>query len=249
LRPHIARQKEGVLDIFENHVQGLIHALPKDGSTFDIQDLFSCLMMDIATEVFLGESTNVLRSVSPASQGRAFAQAFEYASLAVCGRGQIDLYEIFSKVFGDRKLKESFGTIDGFLDRVIQNVLRKSEKVDTQGNGEKSRETTFLEDLSKDTQDPQRIKHDILNLLLAGKDTVTALLSNTWFVLSKRPDIYTKLRAEIASLNGERPSGQDLKDLKYLRYVLNECKPPFPKIKFPSSIPETHRLNFIFSNI
>jgi cytochrome P450 len=217
-------------------MQNFVNALPKDGSTFDIQDLFSCLMMDIATEVFLGESTNVLRSGSPKSQGRAFAQAFEYASLAVCGRGQIDLYEIFGKLFGNRKLKESFGTIEGFLDRVIQNALQKSQS-HTHDIDEKDDETTFLEDLAKDTQDSQRIKHDILNLLLAGKDTVTALLSNTWFMLAKRPDIYAKLRAEIANFNGERPSGQQLKDLKYLRYVLNESKLNFfcnrPFFPFP----------------
>jgi len=198
--------------------------VPKNGSTFDIQDFFSCLMMDIATDVFLGESTNVLSSASPTSRtspGRTFAQAFEYASLAVCGRGQIDLYEIISKLFGDRKLKESFGIIDNFLDRVIRNAQQRSKRTDI---NEKSREATFLEELVKDTQDPQRIKHDILNLLLAGKDTVTAAVSNTWFVLAKRPDVYAKLRAEIAILKGQRPSGQQLKDLKYLRYVLNECK-------------------------
>jgi cytochrome P450 len=167
--------------------------IPKDGSTFDIQDFFSCLMMDIATDVFLGESTNVLSSASPTSRtspGRAFAQAFEYASLAVCGRGQIDLYEIFSKLFGDRRLKESFRTIDNFLDRVIKNAQQKTRRADI---NEKAHEATFLEELVKDTQDSQRIKHDILNLLLAGKDTVTAAASNTWFVMSM-PNCVPKLQ-------------------------------------------------------
>jgi cytochrome P450 len=209
------------MDIFESHVQSLMRSLPKNSSTFDIQDFFSCLMMDIATDVFLGESTNVLSSASPTSPGRAFAQAFEYASLAVCGRGQIDLFEIFSKLFGDRRLKESFRIIDNFLDRVIENAQQRSRRTDI---NEKGHEATFLEELVKDTQNSQRIKHDILNLLLAGKDTVTAAVSNTWFVLAKRPDVYAKLRAEIAILKGKRPSGQQLKDLKYLRYVLNECK-------------------------
>jgi hypothetical protein len=224
LRPHITRQRDEVLDIFEKHVQNLIKSLPMDGRTFDFQDSISCLMMDIATEVFLGESTDVLSSASPnlsTTAGCVFAQAFEYAQLAVSGINQLSLYEIFSKQFGDRKLKKSLQIIDCFMDRVIQKAqqsLRNVNSEDVDG------EATFLEHLVKDTQEFQRIKHDILNLLLAGKDTVTALLSNTWFVLAKRPDIYAKLRAEIAMLNGERPSGQQLKDLKYLRYVLNESK-------------------------
>jgi cytochrome P450 len=234
------RHKEGLLDIFEGHMQNFINTLPKDGSTFDIQELFSCLMMDIATDVFFGESTSVLKSVSPTTQGRTFAQAFEYASIAVCDRFQPDPYDIWAIIFGDRKLKKSFVTINGFLDRVIQNAMQRSKKTNAHNDEEEPRETTFLEDLVKDSQDYQRIKHDILNLLLAGKDSVTALLSNTWFVLAKRPDIYTKLRAEIASLDRKRPSERDLNDLKYLRYVLKECRLPSTKlIIFPSTIPNT----------
>jgi cytochrome P450 len=57
---------------------------------------------------------------------------------------------------------------------------------------------------------------------LAGRDTTASLLSNVFFVISKRPDIWSKLQEEIAVLNGQAPDYQQLKDMKYLRAVLNE---------------------------
>ena len=181
-------------------------------------------MMDIASEVFLGESTNVLKLGLPKSEGRLFSEAFEYASTAVCGTGDLDLYAIVSSIFGDSKLQQSMVIIDNFLDKIVQNAVRKYRSQDTVAvKGENlQRETTFLEDLVHETDDTQHIKHAILNILLAGKDTTTALLSNTFFIIAKRPDIYAKLRSEIEILDSLAPSEQQLKDLKYLRYVLQE---------------------------
>ena len=72
------------------------------------------------------------------------------------------------------------------------------------------------------TQDPYTVRSELLNVLLAGRDTTAGLLANTWHVLSKRPDIFAKLKAEVDTLNGGRPNYATIKELKYLRYLLNE---------------------------
>ena len=43
-----------------------------------------------------------------------------------------------------------------------------------------------------------------------------------WFVLSKRPDIWSKLQAEVATLNGDIPDWEELKNFKYLKALMNE---------------------------
>ena len=88
----------------------------------------------------------------------------------------------------------------------------------------------FLDELILQTTDKVQIRSELLNILLAGRDTTASLLSNVWFELSKRPDIYAKLRAEIDTLGGERPSFTRLKELKYLRAVLNESLRLYPVV-------------------
>lgn len=50
LRPNFHRDQVGDLDTFEVHVGHLKDAIPRDGSTVDLQDLFFRLTMDSATE-------------------------------------------------------------------------------------------------------------------------------------------------------------------------------------------------------
>ena len=69
----------------------------------------------------------------------------------------------------------------------------------------------------------------MLNVLLAGRDTTASLLGNIWFTLARRPDIWAKLRKEVQdTLHGQRPTFEQLKEMKYLRAIINECKPPLP---------------------
>ena len=74
----------------------------------------------------------------------------------------------------------------------------------------------------RQTTDPIAIRSELLNILLAGRDTTASLLTNVWHVLSRRPDIWKKLQSEIATLDGEIPDFEGLKNLKYLKALLNE---------------------------
>lgn len=79
LRPNFARTQVADLQTFENHVKHLIHAIPRDGSTVDLQDLFFRLTMDSATELLFGESTNCLAPGTTTVSHQGFADAFNRA--------------------------------------------------------------------------------------------------------------------------------------------------------------------------
>jgi hypothetical protein len=59
---------------------------------------------------------------------------------------------------------------------------------------------------------------------VAGRDTTASLLSHTLHILARRPDVWSKLKAEIDELKGRAPDYEMLRNMKYLKYVLNECK-------------------------
>ena len=216
IRPNFVRQQVADLDMFESHVQELINAIPKNGGTIDLQDLFFALTMDSATEFLFGKSTDTLAGTGPdAQRGRDFAQAFVYATEAISNEFRT---AGLTRWIPDAKWRKSLKIIHSFADDIIANALEEHKMRDFS----KDKKYTFLHEMISRTQDPYTLRSELLNVLLAGRDTTAGLLSNTWHVLSKRADIWAKLKKEVDELGGERPSYATIKEMKYLRYVLNE---------------------------
>ena len=90
----------------------------------------------------------------------------------------------------------------------------------------------FLHELVSQTSNKIKIRSELLNILLAGRDTTASLLTSVWFMLANRPDVWRQLQREIdESLDvGERPTFEKLKDMKYLRAVLNESLRLYPVV-------------------
>lgn len=83
----------------------------------------------------------------------------------------------------------------------------------------------FLHELASQITNKRKIRNEALSVLFAARDTTAALLTNVWFELPKRPDIWARLRSEIeTTLKGRKPTYEELKNLKYLRAVLNESQ-------------------------
>lgn len=88
----------------------------------------------------------------------------------------------------------------------------------------------FRDALAEETDNPKALRDEMLNILLAGRDTTASLLSSTFFYLSRNPESFNKLRQAIVKEFGDakNPTGEitqtKLKDIPYLRHVLNESK-------------------------
>lgn len=112
--------------------------------------------------------------------------------------------------------------MDALIERSLAN---KKELEQTQHDDGRGR-YVLLYELSAQTSDKIRMRAEVLNMLLAGRDTTASLLSNAWWSISKDPQFWNRLQEEINSLEtplGERrPIFEELKDMKYLRAVLNE---------------------------
>lgn len=76
------------------------------------------------------------------------------------------------------------------------------------------------------------LKDEILNILIAGRDTTAAALTFAIYLLAEHPEALSKLKNEIFnSLGKERnPTYDDFRDMKYLRAVLNETMRLFPPV-------------------
>jgi cytochrome P450 len=227
LRPNFVRSQVGDLATFETHISHLIDAIPTDGSTVDLQDLFFDLTLDSATEFLFGESANSLLSRGGPPGDVGFSEAFTFCTAKIGKNLRVGL------VVGiqNRQFEECKNIVHDFTDRYVQNALdhyrlEQSGKVSPRP----SDRYVFLHELAKQTQDPIALRSESLNILLAGRDTTASLLSNLWNTISKRPDVWAKLQAEVDELEGKKPSFEEMKNMKYLRYCLNESLRLFPVV-------------------
>lgn len=217
--------------MLDDHISNLIDLIPKDRSSFDIQRLFFLLTLDSATHFLFGESvgcmlppsgkTGVLEKCAVGS-AQGFANAFGTAQdyLAARSRAQGIYWVVNPKEFREAN-RQVHEVVDHYVNLALESK-RNSEKGNADGR------YIFLEALVAETDDPKILRDNMLNILLAGRDTTASLLSSTFFYLSRYTNVWNRLRHEIVDIFGDAKNPRSemtqtkLKDIPYLRYVLNE---------------------------
>jgi len=228
LRPNFVRSQIGDVATFERHVAHLISKIPTNGSTIDLADFFFRLTMDSATEFLFGESTDSLTKDSE----EGFAGAFNRSQENIAMRARFGFWvKWFPFLFDLGSMDKDQKFVHDFVDYYVEKGCAKRDQLRAEKQSEKTSDRyIFIDELVSQTNDRTRIRSELLNILLAGRDTTASLLTNVWWILSKRPDLWTKLQAEVASLDGAHPTFEQLKDLKYLRALLNEALRLYPVV-------------------
>lgn len=226
IRPNFVRGQISNLNRLEGHVQDLLRLIPVDGQEVDLQPLFFRLMMDSATHLLFGQSVNSLRGGNTSTPGKpsesTFAHAFDKAQEYCNVRF---LYGPLGKFMGQAKEdKEAVALCREFIQPYVDEAVRYRQDLEAGGVTGGPEKYTFLYELAKETTDRIRLRDELINLLVAGRDTTASMLSNLFHTLAKRPDVWANLRAEVQELDGEHPSFEKLKNMKYLQYCIKECK-------------------------
>ena len=219
VRPSLSKVHVANLDIYEQHFQNLAALIPKDGSTVDLQDLFSRMTIDTASDFLFGESVHAL-DPQQSSTSKAVSEAFNYTSQAVAFRLQMGT---ISFLFPDKKFKKSLSLIHEYVDYFVDKAIeyRASDEKESKG---KVGKYVYLRELAKDTGDRRVLRDQIVSILAAGRDTTAALLSLSFWLLLRHPKVVERLREEIAPLGGHPPTYEQLKGMSYLRWILDESK-------------------------
>lgn len=208
------------------HVNHLIELVPKDGSIFDIQKLFFLMTTDSATHFLFGESVGAMEGSSvlgKSSVGNAegFAESFNKALEYLNFRS---MALSFYWMVNPKEFRDANRRIHEVVDYYVHQAIEAKRHPEKKEPGR----YIFAEALAADNEDPKFLRDNMLNILLAGRDTTASLLSSVFFYLSRHPAVWNKLRSVVLEEFGdaEKPKGDithaRLKDLPYLRYVLNE---------------------------
>ncbi|BCS04732.1 uncharacterized protein AKAW2_80533A [Aspergillus luchuensis] len=113
-----------------------------------------------------------------------------------------------------------------FVKRLAQNALSTHE---AEGM-DKPLPDSLLKQLISDTFDESELVDQLFSVLVRGRDTTASLLSIQFHILARRPDIWAKLRDDVAALDGKPPSIQEIKRLKYVSSVVKESLRLYPAV-------------------
>ena len=222
LRPQFSHQQYQDLNIFREHVDNLIARLPENGGAVDLQPLFFCFTLDTTSGFLFGESTYTLRK-GQSIEGLDFAKSFDTAQNFVAKRFRLlDLYWLI----GGSKFHQACDLAHSFIDDII------TQRQASHNNFKEKRERyVFFDAVAEDSRNKEALRGQLLNVLLAGRDTTACLLSWTFHLLARHPHVLSRLRAEIESIAGITTdvTRNDLKRMPYLANVLKESEICLPK--------------------
>ncbi|KAF8753826.1 cytochrome P450 [Rhizoctonia solani] len=253
-RPYFSRDRISHFDNFARHSDIAISkilsrlnesARPGLPVAVDFQDVVARFTLDSGTEFLFGQDVRSLAARLPYPQEKPQDDS---ASFAVAfGRAQDLLADRFSwahlwpwlELFWNRTEQE-MEAIDAYVTPILKRKLeekhdlglRAKSKTVMDGNQLEEAGDTLLDHLVQLTDDISVIKDELINILVAARDTTAATLTFAVYMLAERPQIMAKLREEILSRLGTSnyPTPEDFKEMKYLRAVLNETLRLFPAV-------------------
>ncbi|KAK7422209.1 hypothetical protein QQX98_001732 [Neonectria punicea] len=241
IRPQFTRDRVSDLHCFESHMETLFRAVANggplegenqevdmgrvNGKVVDISGLLFRYTLDVATEFLLGSDVKSL--TNPVQE---FAEAFnEVQRIQNIIARTAKARPLYPKFAFRRNLK----VVHHFINFYIERALRMSpEELALKSKDDHS--YTFLHALAGFTRDRTVLRDQIMSILIAGRDTTACTLSWALYELSRHPQVVAKLRAELLQTVGptRTPTYEDLKNMPYLKAILNEALRLYPAVPF-----------------
>ncbi|KXT08237.1 hypothetical protein AC579_77 [Pseudocercospora musae] len=227
LRPNFVRDQISDPDMEERHVQNLFAALPPQQDSLtaftNIQELFFRLTMDASTELLFGESVDSQISENPhATKNKSVAKTHDEAAFAInFDQAQLHMAKKFRLVnfhwmHNPKEYQVNNKVVNDFVRYYVNLALKQSNTDKKAEEGHGGEKVVFLEALAKQTRDPDELRGQLLNILLAGRDTTASLLSWLFHQLLRNPHTFG---------TDDSPKAitfPTLKGCQYLQYTLNE---------------------------
>lgn len=163
---------------FREPIENCLSKISARDGVVDLQPLFFQFTLATTTALIFGQPVES----SEDEEQDSFARSFDHASWITTLRSRLtDLYWIYNPSHYRAACKTIKNFADGFVSRALSaNDHGKAEAV--------SDRYAFIEDLYAALKDTSLVRDQLINILLAGRDTTACLLSWTLYVRS-RPNL------------------------------------------------------------
>ncbi|KAL4931057.1 cytochrome P450 [Aspergillus undulatus] len=127
--------------------------------------------------------------------------------------------------YRDRKADECNHICQDFVQQFVDSALHAAEvkkECNEQQAETKRHKRIFSRGLAWRTADRRRVQDELMNILVAGRDTTASLLGKLFFMLARDPTIWNKLCDEVSNLEDRAPTYEELRSLEYVQCCLND---------------------------
>ncbi|KAF7092089.1 hypothetical protein CFC21_094610 [Triticum aestivum] len=225
-----------MIGLFGNASDRLCQKLDKaasDGEDVEMESLFSRLTLDvIGKAVFNYDFDSLSYDNGIVEAVYVTLREAEMRSTSPIPTWEIPIWKDISP--RQRKVNEALALINNILDELIATCKRMVDEEDLQFHEEymNEKDPSILHFLlaSGDDVSSKQLRDDLMTMLIAGHETSAAVLTWTFYLLSKYPNVMSKLQAEADAVLGDGlPTLDDVKKLKYTTRVINESLRLYPQ--------------------
>nr|UHB15534.1 cytochrome P450 [Paris polyphylla] len=210
-----------------------LDAAAADGEDVEMESLFSRLTLDIIGKaVFNYDFDSLSHDNGIVEAVYTVLREAEQRSTSPIPTWEIPLWKDISP--RQKKVNVALKLINDTLDDLIAICKRIVDQEELQFHEEymNEQDPSILHFLlaSGDDVSSKQLRDDLMTMLIAGHETSAAVLTWTFYLLSKEPRVMAKLQDEVDSVLGDRfPTIEDVKKLKYTTRVINESLRLYPQ--------------------
>ncbi|KAK1303888.1 Cytochrome P450 94A1 [Acorus calamus] len=232
---------EAVRDEIVHRLFPFLEAVADRGEVVNLQDALERFAFDNICRVAFDVDPACLGSGSSSCPGD-FMSSFEAASELSVGRMRSAVPPLWRlkrllNVGSERRLRSSIGTVHAFATDIIRSRMEEEAS-----RGRSDLLSRFAED---GESSEERLRDVVVSFILAGRDTTSSVLARLFWVLSSRPDVVEKIRAELKSIRGARSAEggegevfefEELKEMHYTHGAISEALRLYPPVSVDSKL-------------
>jgi cytochrome P450 len=190
-----------------------------DGQEVSIHEDMMQLSLEIVTKtLFDSETTGDVHRI-----GKALDILIEQVSAAAVRPLQ---YPDWIPTTGNRQYNAALSELNAIIRQIISEHRQRAS------DGDDLLSTLLhMQDEDGSRMTDKQLRDEVVNLYIAGHETVALVLSYTWRLLAEHPEVEEKLSNELENvLEGRLPTIEDLPRLSYTEQIVNEALRLYPPV-------------------
>ena len=165
LRRQFVRMQYQNLEGFREHIENMIATLGDATGIVDLQPYLFRLTLDTTIAMILGQPVENFRH----EIGDLFSKSFNKASLVTATRVRLgDLYWLYTP----KGFFAACKTVRTYTEQFVKDSLKQTHDAEQESDRYK-----FITDLQSEHQDIHLVRDQVINVLIAGRDTTAATMS------------------------------------------------------------------------